>query len=143
MKKYIVIERPFFLSDGILELTKGQYQSRKQCLEPLKKGLYRVAGAVCFKVGEKIGFDGKISKAVQFNLVSPEEYKAKGIQAGSVEIDPDEADALKAANAKIKDLEIELEELREVVRHYETEAMPVVDPVEPVQGKKGKSKGTL
>jgi hypothetical protein len=116
MRKYIVVERPFVLSAGILELTKEQYQTRKYCLKPArKKGQYEVTGPVCFKVGEEIGYDGKVPKIVQTNLVTLEEY-AKGADAGELEVDLEKTvEALKAKlEAKDKELAAVDKELVEI-----------------------------
>ena len=87
MKLYIVVEEPLFLSEGILELTKEQYQARKPFLKPLKKkGQYEVIGSICFKLGEKIGYNGKVGKVIHRNLVSAE--KGTETSVGNSDHDP-------------------------------------------------------
>ncbi len=113
MNLYIVVEKPLFLSNGIVELTNQQYQARKLFLKSLKKkGQYEVIGSICFKVGEKIGYDGKVDKVIHCNLVTPEEY-AKGADAGEPEIDLEKTvEALRAElEAKDEDLEAKDKEL--------------------------------
>lgn len=113
MKRYVVVEKPFVLSTGILELTKEQYQTRKYCLKPAKKkGQYEVTCPVFFKIGEKIGYDGKVPKVVQTSLITPEEY-AKGVGAGEPEVDLEKTvEDLKAKlEAKDKELEVMAKEL--------------------------------
>ncbi len=107
MEIYIVVEKPFFLSEGILGLTKEQYQTRKDCLKPAKKeGQYEVIGPVCFKVGEEIGYDGKVPKVVQTSLVTPEEY-TKGVDAGEPEVDLEKTVEDLEAKLEAKDKELE------------------------------------
>ena len=69
MKKYRVVNRPLFLKQGVLSLTKAQYDLRKHALKKKGKasGRYEVVGEVCFKIGEEIGYDGAVSKG-QTNL---------------------------------------------------------------------------
>ena len=77
MQQYIVIGKPLFLSSGILELTEKQYQARTYCLEPAKKkGQYKIVKEACFKIGEKIGLDKKVNKAMALNLELVEPLRA-------------------------------------------------------------------
>lgn len=67
MKKYTVVDRPFFSKGGILMLTKEQAKPRMHLLKHIKGDHYEVTGEVCFKVGEELGIDGPVSKC-QTNL---------------------------------------------------------------------------
>ena len=70
MKKYIVAEKPLYLTAGVLELADKQAASRRSCLKPLKKrGQYEIVDTVCFKVGEEIGYSGNISKMIAPGLL--------------------------------------------------------------------------
>lgn len=73
MRRYVVVEKPLYLTAGILELTDEQAFSRRSCLKPLKKkGQYSVAGTICFKMGEKIGYHGDVSKMIAPGLLAIE-----------------------------------------------------------------------
>jgi hypothetical protein len=89
MEKYIVVEKPLFLYSGIVGLTKKQFERRKTALKPIKKkkGQYEILSEVCFKVGEEIGFNGPVIKAVRTNLVPEKEYAEKGAESANIEID--------------------------------------------------------
>lgn len=92
MRRYMVVEKPLFLKGGILELTRKQAAPREHLLKHIKGDRYEVAGEVCFKIGEEIGFDG--STKGYTGLIPREAQKAEDAKA--------EAGTQKAAEAAKK-----------------------------------------
>lgn len=66
MKTYVVTGRPLHIKSGTLRLTKEQAATRDYCIKPVHgtKDEYMVTGEACFKIGEKIGYDGPDIKAL-------------------------------------------------------------------------------
>jgi len=62
MGQYRIIQKPLFLMEGIVSLTKAQAGPRKHLIKNIKKGVYEIRGEVCFKVGEVIGIDERYAK---------------------------------------------------------------------------------
>ena len=76
MNKYQIIESPIKLHTGLLQLTPEQAKDRMHQLERVEADIYMikqpVATPVMFKVGEVIGYDGDIPKALLMNIVEAE-----------------------------------------------------------------------
>lgn len=72
MRRYLITEAPVFLKSGMLELTDKQAARRKHALELIENNIYLIKSEVCFKVGEEIGFDGELSKALEVMMVDTE-----------------------------------------------------------------------
>jgi len=96
MKKYRVIEKPLYLSGGVLELTGTQASSRKHCLKPAggKKGRHEIVQQVCFKVGEVIGMEAEAEQLLKTGLIEPEDKEAAKAE--------EEAKAKAELEAKVK-----------------------------------------
>lgn len=69
MKNYVVVIGAPILRSGTLRLTESQYINRSYCLKKLGDDLYEIVHPVQFKTGEKIGYDGPVSKSVHNELV--------------------------------------------------------------------------
>ena len=81
MKRYTIINQAITLYSGILDHTPKQAASRSSSLNDLGEGLYEIAGSVQFKVGEQIGYDGEVTKAMQEKLECLKEPLVKKLLA--------------------------------------------------------------
>ena len=76
MKKYLVKEKPLFLSAGVLGLTPAQVEGRKGSLKRIRAGQYEITAQVGFKIGEIIELDKKTIKNI-IKTGALEEYEPK------------------------------------------------------------------
>lgn len=86
MIKYQVINAPVTLYTGLLVLNADQVRRRKHLIEHVENDVFMIVKPVNFKVGEIIGYDGELSKALAMQLCDPEAAQAAE--------EPQEADEL-------------------------------------------------
>ncbi|OGT01878.1 MAG: hypothetical protein A2143_02350 [Gallionellales bacterium RBG_16_57_15] len=96
MSKYIVTAR-LRLVCGVLTLSADQANPRAHALKPLGKNRFEIINPVEFKVGEKIGYEGELPKALADNLTSAEDTEKAAKKAADAEA---KAKALAEADAK-------------------------------------------
>ncbi len=66
MKTYQVIEKPVrFTAGDVLKLTDAQANKRLHSVKKIGKEKYEVVTQTEFKVGETLGFDGKIAESTK------------------------------------------------------------------------------
>jgi len=85
MIKYEIIGKAIELTGGILHLTPEQAKSRLHALKPLNDGLFEILKTVTFKVGEKIGFNGDIPKALAGQIIDSAKSKLETEAVEAVE----------------------------------------------------------
>ena len=84
MSKYIVTAR-LRLVCGVLILSAEQANPRAHALKPLGKNRFEIINPVEFKVGEKIGYEGDLPKALADNLTSMEGAEKAAKKAAEAE----------------------------------------------------------
>jgi membrane protein involved in colicin uptake len=97
MQKYIVTEKVAVIVQGVLHLTDEQVKHRERNLKKLGKGRYELTGAVQFKRGEEIGYEGDLPKSIAENLTTKDAVEAATKKAN--------AEAEKAAAKASKEAE--------------------------------------
>lgn len=78
MKQYIVTGKTVSFNTGTkLELSEKQVSDRVHALNFVKGNVFEVVSRVEFKVGEKLGYDGPVSKALLEFLAPVDSEEAK------------------------------------------------------------------
>lgn len=83
MNLYRVISKPIRLHAGKLKLNENQLAPRKHLLSPEAGDVFEIISPVEFKVGELIGYDGEVNKALLQGL-EPIILKAEAIEPAPV-----------------------------------------------------------
>ena len=63
MDVYIINSPAEIPAGSVLSLTEGQAVPRRAVLKPLGEGVYEATGALSFKAGERIGYQGDLPKS--------------------------------------------------------------------------------
>jgi hypothetical protein len=96
MKKFSISKAVTFTEGTVLGLTPEQAAPRAHALRELEEGVFVVEQPVQFKIGEVIGYEGELPRAIATAL---EDADAKPEDAGKQEKAPAAAKAPKAPKA--------------------------------------------
>lgn len=121
MNRYIVTDRVAVISNGVLHLTDEQVKHRERHLKKLGKGRYEVTGAVQFKCGEEIGYEGDLPKSMADNLTEKNAAEAAAKKAAA-EAEKTAAKAAKEAKEAEKAAAKDAEEAAKARAKLEAEA---------------------
>ena len=104
MKKYEVTNRPAGFGPGaILGLTDDQADARAHALTRKGKGkIYTVEQPVIFKIGEVIGVEGKLSRAMEECLQKPAAKTKPGTDKGAVKSKDSDKDETGTGKGAVK-----------------------------------------
>lgn len=113
MTKYQIVQIAT-LHSGVLELTDAQYARRKHALKQIGKSKYEITKPVQFKVGETIGYEGDLPKAMGNVMVDELEVKKQAAKQSKKTKEAEEkakaeADELAAQKQAVQD---EIEQLQ-------------------------------
>lgn len=116
MQKYH-IAAVLTLHTGTLELSDAQYARRKHALKKVGKGKYEIVTPVQFKVGEVVGYEGDIPKALATVMIDEAEEKKDNAKKAKTEAAAKakakaEADAKAELEARFIALEAEIKALQ-------------------------------
>ena len=100
MKQYQV-DQVCRLNEGLVELNEDQARRRSQNIKHVEDNVYRILKPVQFKVGEKLGHDGVVNKALMTCLTDLDELATA---VAATNDDSADEDASEAAPESYSDL---------------------------------------
>ena len=120
--KYTITSVPVRLHSGVLELTKDQAHARRHNLKSLGKNRFEIVNPVEFKVGEVIGYEGDIPKALATVMIDEAAAKKEAAKKEKAEA-AEKAKVLETLESEIKALEDELSKAKDMEASLEIEAL--------------------
>lgn len=103
MNKYQIVQIAT-LHSGVLELSDAQYARRKHALKQIGKNKYEITKPVQFKVGETIGYEGDMPKAMADMMIDEAEAAAQKAAAKKPKQGKQAKEAEEKANAEAEAL---------------------------------------
>lgn len=119
--KYTIISASARLNIGVLVLNKGQAHPRRHNLKALGKDRFEIVSPVEFKVGEVIGYEGDLPKALATVMIDEAAAKKEAAKKEKAEA-AKKAKVLEALEAEIKALEDDLSNAKDMDVSLEIEA---------------------